>query len=97
MNRNYHTLDAIVVVASLILLAVFSGLLAFVDIPQAALPILASLGTGMLGIVTAYVGARWGNKKPTSSEAADTGTTVNTPPGASVVTVETPPATEPNR
>lgn len=95
MTRNYHTLDAIVVVASLILLAGFSGLLAFVDVPQAALPILASLGTGVLGILTAYVGARWGNKKP-SVETTDTGTTVNTPPGASVVTVETAsPETKP--
>lgn len=89
MNKDYHTLDAIVVVASLFLLAAFSGLLAFVDVPQAALPILASLGTGVLGILTAYVGARWGNKKPSTTDSADSGTTVNTPPGASFVTVET--------
>ena len=68
MTRNYHTLDAIVVCASLVLLAGFAGLLAFVDIPEVALPILASLGTGVLGILTAYVGARWGNKKPSVSE-----------------------------
>jgi len=89
MTRDYHTLDAIVVVASLILLAAFSGLLAFVNIPQAALPILASLGTGVLGILTAYVGARWGNKKP--GEPGAGGTTINTPPGPSSVTVDTPP------
>lgn len=87
MTRDYHTLDAIVVVASLILLAAFSGLLAFVDIPQAALPILASLGTGVLGILTAYVGARWGNKKPGENGG---GTTINTPAGPSSVTVDTP-------
>jgi hypothetical protein len=94
MNKDYHTLDFVVVVSALLLLFLGGWALVTRDIPQAALPIVASLVTGILGIIMAYVGARWGNKKPSTSDAADTGTTVNTPPGASVVTVETPPATE---
>lgn len=64
MTRDYKTLDAIVVCAALILLGLGGWALVTREIPQAALPIVASLVTGVLGIIMAYTGARWGNKKP---------------------------------
>lgn len=82
MTRDYRTLDAIVVCAGLLLVAAFGYALVFKTVPEANLPILASLGTGVLGILITYVNARWGNKKPTSDEA--TGTTVTTPAASSV-------------
>ena len=88
MKRDYHTLDAVVVIASLILLGMGGWALVTRDIPQAALPIVASLVTGVLGIIMAYVGARWGNKKPGGEEPP--GTTI-TAPGSPNVTVENPP------
>lgn len=91
MTRNYHTLDAIVVCASLVLLGLGGWALVTREIPQAALPIVASLVTGVLGIIMAYTGARWGNKKP--STADENGTTVTTP-GPSSIRVDTPPTEE---
>lgn len=79
MRRDYYTLDAIVVCASLVLLAGFALMLVLVKIPAEVLPILASLGTGVLAILTAYVGARWGNKKPGADEPAP-GSVTATPP-----------------
>jgi uncharacterized protein YacL len=88
VRRDYHTLDAIVVCAALVLLGLGGWALVTREIPQAALPIVASLVTGVLGIIMAYTGARWGNKKPSTTE--EMGTTVTTPPGPSTLTVETP-------
>ena len=96
MSRNYHTLDAIVVCAALVLLALGGATLAFVKIPGDALPILASLITGVLGILTAYVGARWGNKKPSGNgEGDEAGTMIQTPRGPSTVAVDTPAPDKP--
>ena len=65
MKRDYHTLDAIVVVACLVIMAGVMAALTFVTIPQENLPILAGLASGTFGAALgAYVGARWGNKKP---------------------------------
>ena len=89
LGRTYHTLDAIVVCSALILLGLGGWALVTREIPQAALPIVASLVTGVLGIIMAYTGARWGNKKPSTTEEA--GTTVTTG-GPSSVRVDTPPA-----
>jgi len=92
VRRDYHTLDAIVVCAALVLLGLGGWALVTREIPQAALPIVASLVTGVLGIIMAYTGARWGNKKPSTTEEA--GTTVTTG-GPSSVRVDTPAAEEP--
>lgn len=86
MTRNYHTLDAIVVVACLLMLAGVGMALTFVKIPQENLPILAGLASGVLGgALGAYVGARWGNKKPTTE--AESGSVTVIPPSGTV-TVE---------
>lgn len=82
MTRDYRTLDAILICASIVAVAALGCVLAFVTVPQANLPILASLGTGVLGILTAYVGARWGNKKPSSEDAGSV--TATAPPGGTV-------------
>lgn len=78
MNRNYHTLDAIVVCAAFVVLVGLIWALVTRDIPGDALPIVASLATGVLGIIVLYCNARWGNKKPGASE--DTGAAITTPP-----------------
>ena len=69
MTRDYRTLDAIVVTACLMDLTLVGAALVFVKIPQENLPILAGLASGVIGgALGAYVGARWGNKKPTTDE-----------------------------
>jgi xanthosine utilization system XapX-like protein len=88
MKRDYHTLDAIVVCAAFVVLVGLIWALVTREIPGDALPIVASLATGVLGIIVLYCNARWGNKKPTTTE--EMGTTVTTPPGPSTLTVETP-------
>lgn len=61
MKRDYQTLDAIVVIASLVIIGgAVSGLM-FLDVPQNNLPIVASLLGTLLGtIVGGYAGFRWG-------------------------------------
>lgn len=88
MKRDYHTLDAIVVCAAFVVLVGLIWALVTREIPGDALPIVASLATGVLGIIVLYCNARWGNKKPSTTE--EMGTTVTTPPGPSTLTVETP-------
>jgi len=62
--KNYRTLDAIVVVACLIMLGGVLTALVYLDIPQPNLPILSGLVGATLGsILGLYAGARWGNKK----------------------------------
>lgn len=95
MTRDYRTLDAIVVIASLFIMAFVMWALAYLTIPQANLPILAALSSGTFGAALgAYVGARWGNKKPTTEEPAGSVTVV---PPTGTVTVEpaSPPADQP--
>ena len=89
MKRDYHTLDAIVVCAAFVVLVGLIWALVTREIPGDALPIVASLATGVLGIIVLYCNARWGNKKPTTTEEA--GTTVTTG-GPSSVRVDTPAA-----
>lgn len=79
-RRDYRTLDAIVVVAGLMLVGAFGWALVFKSIPEANLPILASLGTGVLGLIITYVNARWGNKKPTMDEDPPQPVVVKNPP-----------------
>lgn len=72
MTRDYRTLDAIVVVACLGMVAGFGGALVFLDVPQPNLPILAALVSGTAGtILGAYSGARWGNKKADVDATSD--------------------------
>lgn len=89
MTRDYRTLDAIVVCASLLIMGGVMAALAFMTIPQANLPILAALSSGTFGAALgAYVGARWGNKKPTTeAETAGAGSVTVIPPSGTV-TVE---------
>lgn len=84
-RRDYRTLDAIVVIGGILLVGGGGVALIFVEIPGPNLPILASLITGVLGILLAYTGARWGNKKPTTDEEAGSVTVI---PPAGTVTVE---------
>lgn len=83
MTRDYRTLDAIVVVACLMMLAGAGLALVFVVIPQANLPIFAALVSGTVGgAIGLYTGARWGNKKPTGEDPLTA--TVTAPAGGSV-------------
>ena len=87
MTRDYRTLDAIVVVACLVIMAGVMAALTFIKIPQENLPILAGLASGTFGAALgAYVGARWGNKKPTTEG--------ETPPDPSALTVTATATTE---
>lgn len=87
MTRDYRTLDAIVVVACLVIMAGVMAALTFIKIPQENLPILAGLASGTFGAALgAYVGARWGNKKPAAEG--------ETPPDPSALTVTATATTE---
>jgi uncharacterized membrane protein YfcA len=88
MTRDYRTLDAIVVIASLFIMAFVMWALAFLTIPQANLPILAALSSGTFGAALgAYVGARWGNKKPTTEDALTASVTA---PAGGIVSATAP-------
>lgn len=61
---GYRTLDAVVVIASLGMLAAAGLALVYVRIPEPNLPIFAALVSGSVGgVLGLYAGARWGNKK----------------------------------
>jgi len=86
MTRDYRTLDAVVICATLAMLAAGGAALVFVEIPQSNLAVFASLLSLTGAAVGTYTAWRWasGAKKPEPP-----GTTVSTPPGPSTVTVET--------
>lgn len=95
MTRDYRTLDAIVVIACLLMMFGVGLALTFVKIPQENLPILAGLASGVIGsALGAYVGARWGNKKPTTDTEAGAGSVTVIPPSGTV-TVEPAPQEKP--
>ncbi len=74
MKRNYETLDAIVVVYSLTLVGGILAGLFFFKLDPAVAPIVASLGTALLGLPVAYGAFRWGNSvgsKAVSDAAAE--------------------------
>jgi hypothetical protein len=79
MTRDYETLDAIVVIASLTIIGGSVAGLMFQSIPQNNLPIIASLLGTLLGtIVGGYAGFRWGSSiasKQAAETAADTSKT----------------------
>jgi hypothetical protein len=60
-SRNYETLDAIAVIASLVIVAgIILGL--FVQpLDPAVAPIVSSLATAILGVPISYGAFRWGN------------------------------------
>lgn len=61
MTRNYATLDAIVVCATLIIIGGGVAGLMILDVPSDNLPIVAGLLGTMLGtILGGYAGFRWG-------------------------------------
>lgn len=61
MKRDYATLDAIVVVASLVIIGGGVAGLMILDVPSDNLPIVAGLLGTMLGtILGGYAGFRWG-------------------------------------
>lgn len=61
MNRSYETLDALAVIGSLILVGGIIAGLFFVKLDPAVAPIVASLGTAVLGLPISYGAFRWGN------------------------------------
>ena len=76
MNRNYETLDAIVVIASLIMVSLLGAALVLLEIPTEQLPIVASLVTAILSLPVAYGAFRWGNNvgaKQAAEAAAESG------------------------
>lgn len=61
MNRDYETLDAIVVIGCL---CIVSGMILgffIVDVKDSITPVLSSLATAILGVPVAYGAFRWGN------------------------------------
>lgn len=62
MKRDYETLDAIVVIGSIVIIGGAVAGLMWRDVPQNNLPIIASLVGTLLGtIVGGYAGFRWGS------------------------------------
>lgn len=72
--KPYETLDAILVVAALIIIAGLMTALVFVEIPTNNLPVLASLGATVVGFGAGYAAFRWGNSS-TAKNSADTAQT----------------------
>lgn len=76
MKRDYETLDAIVVVSSLVMVTALGAALVLVKIPSEQLPIVASLVTAILSLPVAYGAFRWGNNvgaKAAAEAAAESG------------------------
>lgn len=69
MKRDYETLDAIVVIASLVMVTMLGAALVLVKIPSEQLPIVASLVTAILSLPVAYGAFRWGNNVGAKSAA----------------------------
>lgn len=92
MTRDYKTLDAIVVIGSLILMGYAMWALITREIPQAQLAILSGIIGAQVGsLLTLYAGSRWGNQKPNEDKAKT--------PGAASVSLEVtqePPVDKPN-
>jgi hypothetical protein len=59
--RGYQSLDAVVVIGSMVMVSGLGYGLVFVEIPQEQLPIVASLVTAILSLPVAYGAFRWGN------------------------------------
>lgn len=99
--RQYRTLDAIVVVYALSVVALIVWALIFRTIRDNQLAILAGLAGTVIGIVSGYCAARWGtpSQQVGGGQSEPTGTSpepvVVTPPsGGSAVTPPTPQMVE---
>jgi hypothetical protein len=68
-TRAYETLDAILVVAALVIVAGLMAALVFVEIPTNNLPVLASLGATVVGLGTAYAAFRWSSNATAKNQA----------------------------
>lgn len=67
-KRNYETLDAILVIAVLAIIAGSAAALVYVKIPEANLPILSSLVGTLVGtVVGGYAGFRWASSIKTAT------------------------------
>ncbi len=62
MTRNYETLDAIVVVGSMVMTSGIAVGFFMLKVEPEVAPILSSMGTAIIGIPVAYGAFRWGNK-----------------------------------
>lgn len=62
MRRDYATLDAIVVVGSMVMTSGIALGFFLLDVEPEVAPILSSMGTAIIGIPVAYGAFRWGNK-----------------------------------
>lgn len=99
MNRDYETLDAIVVVGSLVIIGGAMAGLMLLKVPTDQLPIVAgTLGTLLGTAVGGYAGFRWGSNvasKQAAEAAADTSraaTGALAQIASANTTAETPPA-----
>lgn len=71
MKRDYETLDAIVVIAAVVIIGGSIAALMVLKVPSEQLPIVASLLGTLLGtIVGGYAGFRWGSNLA-NKQAAD--------------------------
>ena len=70
--KNYETLDAIVVIVSLLTVIFVLAVLAFIQIPQSQLPIISGLCGTVLGVVLTYASFRFQIPKKTSEAAPGT-------------------------
>ena len=79
MKRDYETLDAIVVIGSMVMVSgMIFGFFQVKDLKESILPVLSSLATAILGVPVAYGAFRWGNNvgaKQAAEAAAETSKT----------------------
>ena len=79
MKRDYETLDAVVVVGSMLMVTgMIIGFFLVKDLKDSILPVLSSLATAILGVPVAYGAFRWGNNvgaKHAAETAAETSRT----------------------
>ena len=61
MTRNYETLDASVVVGSMVMTSGIAVGFFMLKVEPEVAPILSSMGTAIIGIPVAYGAFRWGN------------------------------------
>lgn len=97
MKRDYETLDAIVVVACLVMVSGLGAALVLVrDIPTGHLPIIASLVTAIFGLPGMYGAFRWGNNVGAKNAAEAAAETSKTATGAlAQIAGATPPVVPP--
>lgn len=82
-KRDYETLDALVVLGTLIIIGCSLAALIYVKIPSEQLPIVASLlGTLVGTIIGGYAGFRWGSNLANKQAAESAAKTAETATGA---------------